>query len=391
MKILYHQRTLGDGAEGIHIKEMVEAFRSLGHEVLLVGPAKNQNLGNSTKNSPLNFIKRFVRGPAYEFLEIGYNVYNYYSLARIVSKFRPDFIYDRYITFNYSCVAFGLHHNIPVFLEVNSPLAYERDHEEDESLYLRKMAYFIEKHACSNTFKTIVVSTPLKEYLVSIGVPEKKILVLPNGVNIEKFRPQIASNSLRKSLGICNGDIVIGFVGILRPWHGIDLLMDTFKVVHDKYPNTKLLLIGDGPIRDELENRSKQSGFQNQIIITGRVPHERVCEYVVLFDIAVSPKATFYASPMKIPEYMAQRKAVIAPDTENIKDLITHGSTGILFKDGSKEALVNSLLMMISNPSKSLQIGSSAYDEILHRLNWKASAKKIEEIYLDRYQINEKG
>lgn len=384
MRILYHHRTLGDGAEGIHIKEMVNAFRSIGHDVLVVGPSASENFGDK-KRSPFSILKKIIRGPAYEALEIGYNFYNYHYLSRIVSRFRPDFIYDRYITFNYSCVGFGKKQRIPVFLEVNAPLAYEREHEPDESLYMKKAAYWVEKKVCSNSLKTIVVSTPLKRYLISKGVPAKKIVVIPNGVNLNTFYPKPASKNLIQSLGIRKDDVIIGFVGILRPWHGIDLLLEAFRIVNETYPNTKLMLVGDGPIKENILNQARSLGLKNKLIITGRVPHDQVSDYVSLFTIAVSPKATFYASPMKIPEYMAQQKAVVAPDTNNIRDLVSNGTNGLLFEYDSANSLAKSLMEIISKPSLGIELGYKARSETIQRLNWQATAKQIEELFSNRH------
>lgn len=377
MKILYHHRTLGDGAEGIHIAEMVNAFRELGHEVMVTGPAKEKNLEASIRETGVKKLKGLVKGPAYEFLEFGYNFYNFISLSKVVKYYQPDFIYDRYITYNYSCVAFGRTNNIPVFLEVNAPLAYERDNEADEVLYLRKLAYFIEKKTCKDAFKTIVVSTPLKEYLMSLGVPDSKIIVLPNGVNPEKFKPKPPLRALKKSLNISNQDTIIGFVGILRPWHGIDLLLKAFGRVYSIFPKTKLLLVGGGPIQSQIEKQARERGFEDQVIITGRVPHEKVSDYIALFDIAVSPKATFYASPMKIPEYMIQKKAVVAPDTENIKDLVMDNVTGRLFKNGSTESLSDKLISFLGNASERRTIGDQAYGDIFLRRTWIKNADRI--------------
>ncbi len=377
MKILYHHRTLGDGAEGIHIAEMVNAFRKLGHEVLVIGPAKEQNLEKSVRGTDIKRLKGLVKGPAYECLELGYNFYNYISLSKIVKEYKPDFIYDRYITFNYSCVAFGKANNIPVFLEVNAPLAYERDNEIDESLYLKKLAYFIEKKACNDAFKTIVVSTPLKEYLVSVGVPKDRIMVLPNGVNPGKFKPRSASKKLKQKMGISDHDFIIGFVGILRAWHGIDLLIQAFKQVILHFPNIKLLLVGDGPIKKDIIKMADDQGISEQLVITGRIPHEHVGEYVSLFDIAVSPRATFYASPMKIPEYMAQGKPVLAPDSNNIKDLITDGKDGVLFEDGSVSSLSYMITKMVKNKNLRISLGRSAIQKTRSLCNWEHNAQCI--------------
>lgn len=375
MKILYHHRTLGDGAEGIHINEMVYAFTRLGHEVLLTGPAVNKK--NKRKNRLFQTVKKVVKGPAYELTELGYNLFGYINLSRLVSRFKPDFIYDRYMLFNLSVISVGKKYNIPVFTEVNAPLAFERSNEPDESQHFKTLAFELEKKICNSSFKTIAVSTSLKKYLVSMGVDEDKIFVLPNGVNLDKFKPVQKNRRLLNELKIHDDSFVIGFTGILRPWHGLDLLLNAFKKVHDRFSETVLLIAGDGPVKDEVISMAENLGISDSVFITGRVPHKKISEYISLFDVAVSPKTTFYASPMKIPEYMAMKKAVVAPDTENIRDILDNNKTGVCFKNGSSDSMADAIIMLMQNRELKKEIGNNAYQETLSRLNWLNNAEQI--------------
>lgn len=378
MRILYHHRTLGDGAEGIHIAEMVNAFRALGHEVVLAGPAVGKR-GEDQQNQRGVFstLKKIVKGPAYEMMELGYNLYGYANLLKQIKEFRPHFIYDRYITFNYSCIAAGRTFGIPVVLEVNAPLAYERENESDERLYLKRISHLLEKKICSDASKTIVVSTPLKDYLVAIGVPENQVIVMPNGANTEKFNPVPKDPGLMAKYGISDSSFVVGFTGILRPWHGIDLLLESFKAVKQRFADSVLLLIGDGPIREEIEKKADQLGCRDSVKITGRVSHDAVKLHLGLLDVAVSPKATFYASPMKILEYMAMGKPVVAPNTANIRDIINSETTGLLFDENSSSSLTKKLCSLIESPEKMKTIGKEGLSEILFRLNWVNNAKQV--------------
>ncbi|MEN8140617.1 MAG: glycosyltransferase family 4 protein [Thermodesulfobacteriota bacterium] len=369
---------MGDGAEGIHIAEMVNAFRQLGHEVLLVGPGVGQPTAPGVKTSrKFSWVKSFFKGPFYEMVEVFYNIFGYFTLLKAIRSFRPHFIYDRYIIFNYSAVAAARKCNLPIFLEVNAPLSYEREHEPDEKLYLKKLAYFIEKKACINASKTIVVSTPLFQYLNKIGVPGRKIAILPNGVNQQKFYPRNKSRELMSALRYSETDIIIGFVGILRPWHGVDMLIDAFAEIVEAFPQCKLLLVGDGPIQTEIESHVESLGLGKKVFVTGRVPHADVGEYVALFDVAVSPKATFYASPMKIVEYMAQAKAVLAPDMANIRDIIDHDVTGLLFEPDNRESLAMTLRELVSDNNKRDQLGKMAHGATQSRLNWQVNAERV--------------
>ena len=387
MKILYHHRTLGDGAEGIHIKEMVNAFRQIGHEVRVIGPV-GEPREKSDKDTRITFFSKIrAKLPLffYELLELSYNFYGFFLLAKEIFRDRPDFIYDRYMIFNASSILVGKKYGIPVFLEVNAPLALERYQQPDEKLYLKSLAFFLEKWICSNSFRTIVVSTPLKEYLVSNGVPAEKIVVMPNGVNPEIFKPsEEKSKELLEKCGFCEDDIIVGFVGILRPWHGIDLLLDAFNQAAMRIKNLKLLIVGSGPIRCEIEQKIHRFGIGEKVHISGKVPHTAVPDYVNLFDIAVSPKATFYSSPMKILEYMALGKAVIAPNSNNITDILKTGQDGLLFLENDSKELRECIIKLAQNPRLRNRLGQVARKKIITKRNWKNMALLICRIASER-------
>jgi glycosyltransferase involved in cell wall biosynthesis len=383
MRILYHHRTLGDGAEGIHIHEMVNAFRLLGHEVSLVGLATEDRSSHAPSAKWLTSLKRHIRGPLYECIELAYNIVGYYRIRRAINYFKPDIIYDRYIAFNYSSVMAGRHTGIPTFLEVNAPLAYERSNEPDEALYMQAIAFRIEKLAFSNAFRTIVVSSPLKEYLFTLGVPESKIIVLPNGVNLNTFSPRPKSKRLLEATGLGENNKVIGFTGILRPWHGVEILLKALQAVSAAYPESVLLIVGDGPIRSELESQARRLGLQANLRITGRVPHREVPDYLALFDVAVSPKATFYASPMKIMEYMAMAKPVVAPRMKNVSDILEDHRTGLLFEPDSPQSLAEALLALFGDANLKQRMAENGLAEVTDRLNWIANARYVERVVKD--------
>lgn len=377
MKILYHHRTLGDGAEGIHIREMVRAFRKTGQKVTLASPV-NQGSSKSKQTNRMSFVKKlFKRVGLYELLEIGYNIFGLVLLYNAIKKEKPDLIYDRYMIYNAASILAGKLFCIPVVIEVNAPLAFERDKESDETLFLSKIAYKLETVIVNGADKVIVVSTPLKQYLEKMGVNAWKIHVLPNGVNHARFFPAAKKDTLLNQLTIPKRSLVIGFSGILRNWHGLDLLIHAFRHVFEQIPDVHLLLVGDGRIRPELEALAKTLNISDKIRITGRIDHEAMKDYLALFDVAVSPKTTFYASPMKIPEYMAMKKIVVAPNTENIIDLITHGETGLLFKPESATSLAQTIQTALQDLELKKQIVENAFNKTKSELNWKRNADYV--------------
>lgn len=385
MKILYHHRTLADGAEGIHIREMVKAFRDLGHEVKVIGPVGETGFEGTKKSRILGSVKRLIPDVLYELLEMLYTGHCFWKTARAIRDFRPDFIYDRYITFNAGTVLAGRVFRVPVFLEVNAPLAMERSIEQDEGLVFRRIASRMEKWICTNATWTMVVSTPLKQYLESIGVPPGKCIVMPNGADAERFAPREPDPLLRARLGIPADRTVIGFTGVLRPWHGLDLLVTAVAGMAKNGLKPVLLIVGDGPYRATLEKMVEASGLAGLVCITGRIPHEQVPEYVALFDVAVSPRATFYASPMKVIEYMALGKPVVVPGTANFLDIIADRSEGLTFVDGDVNSLQQALITLCQEPDMRRKLALRAREKVERRLNWRWNAREVCRVVAEEY------
>lgn len=373
MKILYHHRTLGDGAEGIHVSSIVEAFRSLGHDTRVAALIGEQTNAPTARTRFLGTLRKMVPGMLHEFLELGYSGLGYRILQKRMMGWEAGLIYERYTLFNFAGLLAAWHKKIPLILEVNSPLAFERIRYE--KLSLRRLARQCERVVCSKADLVVVVSTPLKKYLIEQGVPGDHIVVVPNGVDPTVFQPDASiRQAVRARLGLLPDTIVIGFVGVLRPWHGVESLCEAVWNLIQKKMNVHLLIVGDGPSRAELDDFVRERKIGHCVTITGRVAHSAIPDYLTAFDIGVSPRATFYASPMKIIEYMATGLAVVAPHMVNIQDIITDGVDGLLFEPENIEALTSTLLSLIQNPNIRLQLGQAAREMVLRKRTWAHNA-----------------
>jgi glycosyltransferase involved in cell wall biosynthesis len=379
MRILYHHRTLGDGAEGIHVAEMVRALERLGHEVRVVSLIGERTNVRSARQRGWARVARLLPGFLYEVGELSYNVTGSLLLERAVREFRPDAIYDRYVSYSYAAVLAARRHRLPILLEVNSPYSYQKQ-TFDERLYFPRLNRSMERRICRDATTVITVSTPLKKFLVSIGVPGERVVVMPNGVDSDAFHPALDGASVRASLGAHN-KLVVGFTGILRPWHGLELLLDAFSVVSAQRDDLHLLIVGDGPSRAPIEREAATRGLADRVTITGRQPHEAVRGFVAAMDVTVSPRATFYASPMKIVEYMSMGKTIVAPDMENIRDLITGEVDGVLFTPESSRALADALLRVLADAELRRRLGDAARATVLARRTWLHNAHAVVELF----------
>ncbi len=376
MKILYHHRTLGDGAEGIHVREMIRAFRALGHTVRVIGPVGEAEPQGSGRSQSLGAFKRRLPRVVFELLEIGYSLYSFLIASFAIMSFRPAFIYDRYMAFNAGVVLAGKLWRVPVLLEVNAPLALERSKESDEKLALVRIAFAMERWICSQAARAIVVSTPLKDYLVSIGVPGDKCFVMANGVDPERFAPRDKNASFQQAQRIAADRFVVGFTGVLREWHGLDLLVEACGRLKRAGRPVFVLIVGDGPYRPRFEELIAANDLSDSVLVTGRVRHDLVPDFVSLFDVAVSPRATFYASPMKVIEYMSLAKPVLVPRTPNFLDIVDEGVNGTTFADGDVADLAQSLTQLCDSAEARGALGANARRKVLDRLNWRWNAAK---------------
>lgn len=379
MHILYHHRTRAEDAQGIHITELINAFRKLGHTVDVAGLIPHAH--EESDPSRESFISRIAaKAPPviYECMEIFYNIYGVFRLKKCISQCRPDFIYERYALFNLAGLIVSKLYNIPLIEEVNAPLSLEK--ATYNSLVLKKMAAWFEKIICSQSFKTIVVSTPLKKIMAASGIPEKQFVIIPNGVNDEFFNPEIDGSKTRAKLNL-QDKIIIGFVGWFRKWHGLEELLEIYATREMMKKNIHILLVGDGPAYDDLiEIAKKQNILNSGVSFTGPVERKNIPGYIAAFDIALQPDVTDYASPIKMFEYISMGKGVVAPKKKNITEILSDNYPG-LFEPGNWQDMGNKIMEIANSKEKSQKLANTAFNIFQSKQYlWKNNAHKTVEL-----------
>jgi len=375
VRILYHHRTRAGDAQGIHIHEIVRAFRELGHdvEVAALADERNDQPGGKKQRRPAD---RFRAAPAwaYELMSLAYNLYGYRMLRRATKARRPDLLYERYSLNTFCGVWAARRLGVPLILEVNAPLAYEQD--ALGKLAFRRLARFSERWICSNSTRTIVVTGVMRDLLVEEGVPRERIVVVTNGVDPAKFHPGVQGRQVVARHGL-EGKLVLGFVGWFRPWHGLEMLLQAFHDARLADLGARLLLVGDGPARPDLDRFIARNGLGDDIVFTGPVPHEDIPAHIAAMDVAVQPSAPEYACPMKIIEYMAMAKCVVAPDQPNIREIVEDGKNGLLFEAGNAAELKSTLLRALRESEVRQSMGRNAFETVIsRRFLWKDNAER---------------
>ncbi len=379
LRILYHHRTQGEEPESIHILAIVNALKRQGHQVEIVGPAPARALAaGAGKRSLLGRIKARAPGWVFELLQLGYNGVVFAKLWRAVSRQKPDFIYERYALFNLAGVAVARFRGVPLILEVNTP--YAQAWARYYGLNLKRLARWIERRTLLGSAHDITVTHVQKRMLVENGIPADRISVAHNAIAPDEFDPQRAgAEAVRRRLGL--RDVVVGFVGTMNRWQGIDRFPEVIRTVLAQRNDVSFLFVGDGEFRAELETICRAEGFSDRVIFTGRKPHGEVADLVAAMDITVLLNSNAYGSPMKVFEYLAMGKAVIAPSVEPVLEVLRDGETGLLIPPGDAAAMARQILRLAADRELRGRLGTAGRAYVVAHHTWDANAAAILEIY----------
>ncbi len=371
MRILYQHRTLADGAEGIHISEMVEAFEALGHTVTMHALTSSARRGEG-KPSRWGRLKDALPRAVFELAAVAYNLVDYVSFRTALRDTTPGLVYKRHALYDAAVILACRHSGVPVVLEVNCPYSSDA-HRAFEVVRFPRIARLLERVAFARATLVATVSSPLAQQVERISRGGARVVVVPNGANPSRFAPERPSPELRARLAP-DGAVLAGWAGILRPWHRVDLLLEAvapFEALH-------LAVIGDGPDRPRLEEVVRRLRLSRRVCFTGRVPHDEMPAYIATLDVAVAADdRTGYASPMKLLEYMAMGKAVVAPRLPNIQDFIDEGVDGALFAPGDAGDLGLTLSRLAHDVDLRERLGRNARLKVERERNWQAIARTI--------------
>jgi glycosyltransferase involved in cell wall biosynthesis len=296
---------------------------------------------------------------------------DYLGVRGAIRAFAPDFLYKRHARFDVGALLAARHAGIPSVLEVNC-LFSGRHYHQYEPMTFGAVAASLERRALTIAGAVVAVSTPLAREIGAAAPVHAD--VVPNGADPDRFNVGAATPGIiRARYGLGKG-LIVGWAGVLREWHGLQLLLDSLVRV----PDVRLLLVGDGPARSSIEHRAADLGLGHRVVITGRVPHAEMPDHLAAMDIAVVARdGTGVASPMKLVEYMAMARPVVAPNLENIRDLVTHEVDGLLFADRDSAELVGALHRLAIDDDLRRRLGNNARRTVERERNWRRNAERI--------------
>lgn len=242
----------------------------------------------------------------------------------------------------------------------------------------------MESDAAKAATRVFTITNALRDEMVSRGVDGEKITVLPNGVDTSRFTPIPRDEHLAHELGL-QGKTVIGYVGSILDYEGLDLLIDAAAELSAVRSDFHLLLVGDGAELDRFMTRVRVEGLEGVITFTGRVPHEDVERYYSLIDITPFPRLPLpvceMVSPLKPFEAMAMGKAVVASDVAALAEIVVPGENGFLHAKGDAMSLQGELSKLLDDQSLRRRIGEQARSWVVANRDWSQIAATVASTY----------
>jgi glycosyltransferase involved in cell wall biosynthesis len=377
MKILFHHRIASRDGQAVHIEELLTALGAQGHEVVLVGPPGLTRTSFGGSSRLIDGIKHLLPGVAFELLEVAYNAKAFFRLRAAVRAHKPDVIYERFSLFLFAGVWMRRLSGLPLLLEVNSPLYEER--AANDGLKLHRLGRWAQRMVWNNADFVLAVTHVLARTVAEYGVPPQQIAVIPNGINPERFGNPPGNEAAKRALGL-QQKIVLGFAGFVRDWNATHRIVD-FIAEHGSEYNLHFLMVGDGPAREPLLKHAESRNVSSRVTITGIVGRNDMSRYLAAFDIAVLPGVTPYSSPLKLLEYMYLGRAIVAPNTDNIREILTDGHDAILFDPGGASAMEEALLRLCGDDTLRARLGQQARRTIDEKsLTWSRNAERVVEL-----------
>jgi len=393
MKILYLRTVfwfgLKAGGSVGHTSGVVNALSKL-VKVDVISNDILPGVQKETEIIPPLFLKRIP-----VFGEILYSCKLVIKLGERVGYY--DYIYQRYSGLSFVGAYLSKKNGVSLILEFNSSEVWKIKNWSKQSSLLRTILVTIykflilpiiariEEYNLKHSTLIVVVSAPLKEILMEKGVEEQKIMVNPNGVDPESYYPLIQANSIAKKYGLENYKVV-GFIGTFQ-WHGVVEMARAIELFFRSNQNmtneVKFLLIGDGKLIPEVKKIISNSGYQENVIFTGKILQSEGPKYLAASDILLSPQiknpdgSKFFGSPTKLFEYMAMGKAIIASDLDQIGEILEHKKTAYLVEPGNIKQLANGIQVLLDDFNLREELGKNARVEALKKYTWEKHTEKL--------------
>lgn len=395
MKILHildHSIPLHSGYT-FRSQAILEQQRALGWETAQVTSTKHKVPGPTVEDVD---GLRFYRTPAGSGLTNRVPIVNQWDVVRrlerripqVIEKERPDVLHAHSPSLNgIAAIRVGRRLGLPVVYECRA--FWEdaaADHGTGKEWGLRyRLTRAVESWVFRKADAVTCICDGLRTDILTRGIPESKVTVIPNAVDLERFVDGIPRDeALSRELWV--GDArILGFLGSFYAYEGLELAVRALPEILLQEPDVRLLLVGGGPQEQHLRGLVDRLDLAGKVLFTGRVPHGEVARYYSLVDLLLYPRLpmrlTDLVTPLKPLEAMAQGKLLLASDVGGHRELIRDGQNGRLFRAGSAKALAAAAISLLRQPEHWDTQRQAGRRYVEQERNWPASVSRYREVY----------
>lgn len=387
LKILYSLPHPADrlGSQGaghvVRATALLDALQALGHEVIRLEASTTSNVKfsvNLYRKLIRNIVPRTIALKMRDAARIRHGKKYALRLIDKAKDIQPDLILETHIAFSLAGKIASETMGIPLVLDDCSP-AWEE--EQQYSVGLKEEARKIYREVTDWARLIVAVNHTMRNYLIEEGINSEKLITVENGFDLKLFNPKVDGSFRRKELGIPDDKIIILFVGSFQPYHKVNLLIEAFSMMKHRQ-TAHLLLVGSGREFETSKALVEKLHLLEQVTFTGHVAYQDVPSYITLGTFAVMPATNDYGNPMKIYEYMAMGKAVVAPNQPTIYEIATHQSDSLLFEPNNVQALSSTLDELVLNDDTRIKLGLKGA-EIAFQHSWEKRATRLQDAFYD--------
>jgi glycosyltransferase involved in cell wall biosynthesis len=379
------------GGYATHVREVVQALEAAGHQVELLdsrppelGAGRSGRSGSHRGIAPgligIAPVPKALRPAGRDLLYLLHNLRASRLVEARLARGGIDLVYERFHHLQGAGMRAARRRQLPSILEFNAGV---NEAAAFHGVGLGLLARWIETSTLRAADRIITVSGVLRRQVIALGLPADHVVAMHNGVDTQRFHPGIDGARARHRFGLADDDVVVGFVGSFAPWHGVELLIDAALSLVPETPQLRFLLVGGRPDEPRFiaaRRRVEAAGSLGRIVFAGEVPFAEVPEAMAAMDIATIPWATDYGSPMKVAEYMAMGRALIAPDLEVLREVLADGRNALLVPRGDASALAGAIRRLAATPPLRRALGSAARRDAVEHHDWRHHARTIEEL-----------